>query len=60
MKNKWVAFLLCVFLGYLGIHKFYEGRILLGLLYLFTGGLFTIGVIIDAVVLFFKPLHYYP
>ena len=38
MKNKWVAFLLCLFLGYLGIHKFYEGRILLGVVYLFTGG----------------------
>ena len=37
MKNKWVAFLLCLFLGYLGIHKFYEGRILLGVVYLFTG-----------------------
>ena len=60
MKNKWVAFFLCIFFGYLGIHKFYEGRILLGLLYLFTGGLFTIGVLIGAVILFFKPLHYYP
>lgn len=28
-KNKWVAFFLCLFLGYLGVHKFYEGRILL-------------------------------
>ncbi len=60
MKNKWVAFLLCLFLGYLGIHKFYEGRILLGVVYLFTGGLFGIGILIDLVILFFKPLHYYP
>ena len=24
-KNKWVAFLLCLFLGFFGAHKFYEG-----------------------------------
>ena len=24
-KNKWIAFLLCFFLGGLGAHKFYEG-----------------------------------
>ncbi len=59
-KNKWVAFLLCLFLGYLGIHKFYEGRILLGVLYFFTAGLFGIGVIVDLIKLFFKPNPYYP
>ena len=26
-KNKWVSFFLCLFFGYLGIHKFYEGKI---------------------------------
>lgn len=35
-KNKWISFFLCLFLGYLGIHKFYEGRILLGIVYLLT------------------------
>lgn len=59
-KSKWVLFFLCLFLGVLGIHKFYEGRILLGLLYLFTGGLFGIGVVVDLVILFFKPNPYYP
>ena len=59
-KNKWVSFFLCLFLGYLGIHKFYEGRILLGVLYIFTCGLFGIGIIIDLVILFFKPNPYYP
>lgn len=59
-KNKWVSFFLCLFLGYLGIHKFYEGRILLGILYIFTCGLFGIGIIIDLVILFFKPNPYYP
>ena len=59
-KNKWVAFFLCLFLGVLGIHKFYEGKVLLGIVYLFTVGLFGVGVIIDLIVLFFKPNPYYP
>ena len=59
-KNKWISFLLCLFLGPLGIHKFYEGRVLLGLLYLFTMGLFGIGVLIDLIILLFKPNPYYP
>ena len=59
-KSKWVSFLLCLFLGYLGIHKFYEGRVLMGILYLFTGGLFGIGIIVDLIVLLFKPNPYYP
>lgn len=58
-KNKWIAFLLCVFLGYLGFHKFYEGRIGQGILYLFTLGLFGIGWVIDAIILLCKPNPYY-
>ena len=59
MKNKWISFFLCLFLGVFGAHKFYEGRILLGILYIFTGGLFVIGIIIDLFVLIFKPNPYY-
>lgn len=59
-KSKWVSFFLCLFLGVFGAHKFYEGRILLGILYVFTGGLFGIGIIIDLVILFFKPNPYHP
>lgn len=58
-KNKWVSFFLCFFLGYLGAHKFYEGKIGMGLLYLFTGGLCGIGWIIDIIKLLFKPNPYY-
>lgn len=25
-KNKWIAFFLCLFLGWVGAHKFYEGK----------------------------------
>ncbi|MDE6124608.1 MAG: NINE protein, partial [Eubacterium sp.] len=42
-KNKWVAFCLCLFLGVLGAHKFYEGKTGLGILYICTGGLCGIG-----------------
>lgn len=58
-KNKWIALLLCIFLGYLGAHKFYEGKILLGIVYLFTLGFFGIGVFIDFISLLFKPNPYY-
>lgn len=59
-KSKWVSFFLCLFFGVFGAHKFYEGRILMGILYIFTGGLVGIGVIIDLVILLFKPNPYYP
>ena len=58
-KNKWVAFCLCFFLGMLGAHKFYEGRAGMGILYLFTGGLFGIGWLVDCIVLLCKPNPYY-
>lgn len=46
-KSKWVAFVLCLFLGLLGIHRFYVGKIGTGLLWFFTGGLFFIGWFVD-------------
>lgn len=59
MKSKWVAFFLCLFLGILGAHKFYEGKIGMGILYLLTGGLFIIGVIIDLIAILGKPNPYF-
>ena len=59
-KNKWVSFLLCLFLGYLGAHKFYEGKIGMGILYIFTVGLFGIGWLIDLAAILLKPNPYYP
>lgn len=58
-KNKWIALLLCVFLGFLGAHKFYEGKILLGIIYLCSFGLFGIGWFVDCISLLFKPNPYY-
>lgn len=48
--NKWIALALCILLGYLGLHRFYEGKIATGILWLCTGGFFGIGIIIDAIV----------
>lgn len=56
-KNKWVALLLCLFT--LCGHKFYEGKIIMGIIYLFTSGLFGIGWIIDIIILLGKPTTYY-
>ena len=58
-RNKWVAFLLCLFLGYLGAHKFYEGKGGMGILYIFTCGLFGIGWFIDCINLLLQPNPYY-
>lgn len=57
--NKWVSLLLCFFLGYFGAHKFYEGKIGTGLLYLCTVGLFGIGWMFDIFAILFKPNPYY-
>lgn len=58
-KNKWTAFLLCLLFGYFGLHKFYEGKTGMGILYLFTVGLFCIGWIVDIFAILAKPNPYY-
>lgn len=57
--NKWVSFFLCLFLGFLGAHKFYEGKAGRGILYLLTVGLFGIGWLIDLIIILFKPNPYF-
>ena len=42
-----VAWILLTYLGVLGIHRFYMGKWISGLLYLVSGGIFGIGVIYD-------------
>ena len=58
-KNKWVALLLCFFLGCFGRHKFYEWKAGMGVLYIFTVGLFGIGVIVDFITILFRPNPYF-
>lgn len=41
------AWILLTFFGFLGIHRFYLGKIFTGILYLLTGGLFLVGYLYD-------------
>ena len=47
MKSKLTVILLCFFLGGLGIHRFYLGYTLIGVIQLLTFGGFLIWAIID-------------
>ena len=50
-KKRLPALLLCLFLGGLGIHRFYVGKAGSGVLWLLTGGLFGIGALIDFIMI---------
>lgn len=62
-KSRLAALLLCAFLGVIGVHRFYAGKIGTGLLYIFTGGLFGVGYIVDIILIAcgtFKDSYGYP
>lgn len=50
-KSKMTTLVLAILLGYLGVHRFYVGKTGSGILYLFTGGLFGIGYIVDIITI---------
>ena len=50
-KKRLVALLLCFFLGFLGVHRFYVGKIGTGLLCLITLGGLGIWALIDFIMI---------
>lgn len=50
-KKRLPLFILCLFLGALGIHRFYAGKTGTGILWLLTGGLLGVGVLVDLIMI---------
>ncbi len=59
LRNKWTAFFLCLFFGWIGAHKFYEGKFGSGIIFALTGGLFGFGWFFNTIALLGKPNPYY-
>ncbi len=49
--NRWVLAILCFFFGALGVHRFIVGKIGTGVVWLLTGGVFGVGVLVDFIML---------
>jgi len=47
--RDWFLFIICLFLGPFGVHRFIDDRPFTGFLWLCTGGMFAIGWIVDCV-----------
>lgn len=50
-KSRLVAFLLCTFVGMLGVHRFYLGRVGSGIAMIFTLGGLGIWLLIDWIII---------
>ena len=46
-KQPWVYYLCLIFLGQLGVNRFYLDQFGMGVLYIFTGGIIGIGILYD-------------
>ncbi len=49
-----IAFLLCFFGGFIGLHRFYCGKIVSGVVYILTFGGVGIGVLVDLILILCK------
>ena len=59
-KSQLVALLLCLFVGFIGIHRFYLGYIGIGVIQLLTAGGFGIWALIDLIMIItgdLKPMN---
>ena len=50
-KYSLIKMIMCILFGYIGVHKFMEGKIVTGIIYMFTSGLFGIGYIVDLIII---------
>lgn len=51
IRSKWVVLALALFLGGLGVHRFYTGKIKSGIVWLLTCGLFGFGWLCDVIAI---------
>lgn len=56
---KWISIPLCILLGWLGVHKFYERKYIIGVFYAITFGFWGIGIVFDLIKLVKQPKYYY-
>ncbi len=57
IQKAWIDYAICFFLGSFGVHKFRDNKVGLGLLYLFTGGLFGFGWFYDTMRYFVTAVY---
>lgn len=50
-RTGWFLFIMLILFGGLGVHRFLVGKVGTGVLYIFTGGLFGIGLLVDFIMI---------